>query len=75
VRSSQVDHELLGQIYPHVIISQEIESLSSFVGKVAVNRHAKSKVVVIPVSIIPLISPSTPIDREEKEVGKIEDVL
>jgi hypothetical protein len=74
VRTSQVNHELLVQIYPHVIISQESERLSSIIGKVTVNRQAKPKVVVIR-TIVPLIVPSAAIDREEKEVGEIEDVL
>jgi hypothetical protein len=74
VRSSQVNHKLLVQIYPYIVISQEIKGLSSFIGKVAMNRQAKSE-VVIRASIVAPVAPSTTIDREEKEVGKIEYVL
>jgi hypothetical protein len=45
VHSSNINHQLVVEVHPHIVITLKLEELTSLVSKTSVNLHAEGKIV------------------------------
>lgn len=73
VHSSNINHQLVVEVHPHIVITLKLEELTSLVSKTSVNLHAEGKIVNLTILTKGMVAPTQIIHR--KEIGLLECIL